>query len=224
MGDFLLCSSSAHFSIHSFTHCPKMPFDLTELAAISGMPGLHRLLRPAHHGVLVESLAERPVRTLAPAKNKVSLLSEIAIYTEDADVTVPLTDVFERMHQTHGATLPVTAKSSEQELSSFLEGIIPDYDRARVYQSDIKKLVTWYSLISQHRPHQAPTEEPAAGEHVSEHASTEQPTMPDADAEPRTKEPLSTGGVIGELDPEPVPTGDPEVTQAAPKKRRKKAE
>ncbi len=185
-----------------------MPYDLKELAAISGMPGLHRLLRPAHHGVLVESLAERPMRTLAPAKNKVSLLSEISIYTQDPDVTVPLTEVFERMHQQHGATLPVSAKSSEPELSSFLAEVIPDYDRERVYQSDIKKLVSWYSLVSQHRPYQ-------------EAATTDA----EADAEvPATDEPLSTGGVISELDPEPTPTGDPEVTAVAPKKSRKKAE
>ena len=209
-----------------------MPFDLKELAAISGMPGLHRLLRPAHHGVLVESLAERPVRTLAPAKNKVSLLSEIAIYTQDPDVTVPLTDVFERMHEAHGASLPVTPKSSEQELSSFLEGIIPDYDRARVYQSDIKKLVTWYSLVSQHRPHQAATAEStepieSTEQVATEPATTEQPTTPDADAAPRAEEPLSTGGIIAELDPAPVPADNPEVTQPTPapaRKSRKKAE
>ena len=186
-----------------------MPFDLKELAAISGMSGLHRLLRPAHHGVLVESLAERPVRTLAPAKNKVSLLSEISIYTQDHDVTVPLTEVFERMYQQHGATLPVSAKSSERELSGFLAEVIPDYDRERVYQSDIKKLVTWYSLVSQHRPYQETA--PAA--------------EADALAEtPATDEPLSTGGVISELDPEPTPTGDPDVTAPTPKKSRKKSE
>lgn len=195
-----------------------MPFDLKELAAISGMPGLHRLLRPAHHGVLVESLAERPVRTLAPAKNKVSLLSEISIYTQDHEVTVPLTEVFERMHQQHGATLPVSAKSSERELSSFLADVIPDYDRERVYQSDIKKLVSWYSLVSQHRPHQEAT----PGAEAANTPATEELTAP-AEA-PAADEPLSTGGVISELDPEPTPTSDPEVTAPTPKKSRKKAE
>jgi hypothetical protein len=174
-----------------------MPFELQELAAISGMPGLHRLLRPAHQGVLVESLGDRPIRTLAPARNKVSLLSEISIYTEDPDVTVPLTEVFDRMYKQHGATLPVTAKSSENELSSFLAGIIPDYDRVRVYQSDIRKLVTWYSLVSRYRPYveAAPTTE--AGE------------------QPAAEEPLSTGGVIGELDPQAAPAGNPEATDSA---------
>lgn len=189
----------------SLTHYIRMPFELKELAAISGMPGLHRLIRPARHGVLVESLAERPVRTLAPAKNKVSLLSEISIYTEDLDVTVPLTEVFERMYQQHGATLPVTVKSGESELSSFLGGVVPDYDRERVYQSDIKKLVTWYSLISQHLPYQ--------------------PVAPEAEAaEPTAEEPLSTGGVISALDAEPTPTSNPEAATSASEKTDEKPE
>lgn len=198
-----------------------MPYDLKELAAISGMPGLHRLLRPAHHGVLVESLAERPVRTLAPAKNKVSLLSEISIYTADPDVTVPLTEVFERIHQRYGPALPVSAKSGEGELSGFMAEVIPDYDRERVYQSDIKKLVSWYSLVSQHRPYEeAAPEAEAAVPAAPEVADPDAP----ATAEPTAAEPLSTGGIIGELDPEPTPTGDPEVTQTKAKKGRSKAE
>lgn len=62
-----------------------MPYDLKELAAISGQPGLYRLVRPARHGVLVESLDAKATRSLAPASNKVSLLSEIGMYTQDSD-------------------------------------------------------------------------------------------------------------------------------------------
>ncbi|RZK41421.1 MAG: hypothetical protein EOO57_01735 [Hymenobacter sp.] len=167
-----------------------MPYDLKELAAISGQSGLFKLVRPARHGVLVESLDAKATRSLAPASNKVSLLSEIGIYTQDSDETAPLTDVFERIHQQYGTELPVTGKSSEAELSNFLGAVLPDYDRQRVYQSDIKKLVNWYGIVSQHVPYQA-----AASE------------------EPAANEPLSTGGVIGEADPAPDAAGDPEVTQ-----------
>ena len=140
----------------------KMPYELQELAAISGMPGLYRLVRAARHGVLVESLDEKATRTLAPARNKVSLLSEISIYTQDPDQTVPLTEAFERIHRQHGGTAPVTAKSSEGELTSFMAGVIPDYDRDRVYLSDIKKLATWFGIVSKHVPYQEAAAEAAA--------------------------------------------------------------
>ncbi len=181
-----------------------MPYELKEIAAISGLPGLYRLLKAARHGVLVESLDARAARSMAPARNKVSLLSEISIYTTDYDVNVPLTEVFEQIHAHYGTELPVTNKSGEAELADFMAHAVPEYDRDRVYLSDIKKLATWYGIVSQHLPHQpadAVADAPAAGE------------------------PLSTGGAIDA--PEPAAAAEasanPEAA-TAPKKSRKKAE
>ena len=205
-----------------------MPYELQELAAISGMPGLYRLVRAARHGVLVESLDEKATRTLAPARNKVSLLSEISIYTQDPDETVPLTEVFERIYQKHGAASPVTAKSSEGELTDFLAGVIPDYDRDRVYLSDIKKLASWYGIVSKHRPYQeaavaeATEETPAAAEEAPK-AKAKSTKVAKAATEPSADEPLSTGGVIGAADEAPTAEGNPEAAAPA-KKSRKKAE
>ena len=186
-----------------------MPYELQELAAISGMPGLYRLVRAARHGVLVESLDEKATRTLAPARNKVSLLSEISIYTQDPDQTVPLTEVFERIYQQHGTTVPVTGKSSESELSDFMASIIPDYDRERVYFSDIKKVANWFGIVSKHRPYQE--------------AAAESSDAAETATEPSATEPLSTGGVIAAKDKAPTAEGNPETATPA-KKSRKKAE
>jgi hypothetical protein len=204
-----------------------MPYELQELAAISGMPGLYRLVRAARHGVLVESLDEKATRTLAPARNKVSLLSEISIYTQDPEETVPLTEVFERIYQKHGAASPVTSKSSEGELTDFLAGVIPDYDRERVYLSDIKKLASWYGIVSKHRPYleaAAPeaTEAVPTAEAVEEAPKAKSKKAAKAD-EPSADEPLSTGGVIPATDEAPTAAGNPEAAAPA-KKSRKKAE
>ena len=194
-----------------------MPYELQELAAISGMPGLYRLVRAARHGVLVESLDEKATRTLAPARNKVSLLSEISIYTQDPDQTVALTDVFDRIYQKHGTTVPVTGKSSEGELTEFMAGIIPEYDRDRVYLSDIKKVASWFGIVSKARPYQE-----AAAEAETEAAPKAKRKAAKAD-EPAADEPLSTGGVIGTADEAPAAEGNPEAAAPA-KKPRKKAE
>lgn len=203
-----------------------MPYELQELAAISGMPGLYRLVRAARHGVLVESLDEKATRTLAPARNKVSLLSEISIYTQDPEETVPLTEVFERIYQKHGAASPVTSKSSEGELTDFLAGVIPDYDRDRVYLSDIKKLASWYGIVSKHRPYvaaAAETTEEAPAAEVTEEAPKAKSKKAAKATEPSADEPLSTGGVIGAADEAPAAEGNPEAAAPA-KKSRKKAE
>jgi hypothetical protein len=142
-----------------------MPYDLKEIAAISGMPGLYRLVKPTRAGVIIESLDARATRSVASARNKVSLLQEISIYTQDYDQTVPLTEVFDRIHQKYGADLAVSNKSDDRDLTAFMGEIIPDYDRDRVYMSDIKKLVQWYHAVSSTLPYQAPaTEEEATTE------------------------------------------------------------
>lgn len=186
-----------------------MPYDLREIAAISGMPGLYRLVRPANNGVLVETLDPQARRSVASARNKVSLLHEISIYTEDPDYTVPLTEVFDRIHQKYGQELPVTNKSADKELSSFLGEIIPDYDRQRVYLSDIKKLVSWYAAVSSRLPYQ---EAEAAAEDTA--TSTDE---------------LSTGGAVPAQTAEADDAaGSPEATTESaedkPKRKAKKAE
>ncbi|WP_375435840.1 DUF5606 domain-containing protein [uncultured Hymenobacter sp.] len=136
-----------------------MPYDLKEIAAISGMPGLYRLVKPTRAGVIIESLDARAARSVASARNKVSLLQEISIYTQDYDQTVPLTEVFDRIHLKYGTELAVNSKSDDRELTAFMGEIVPDYDRDRVYMSDIKKLVQWYQAVSGTLEYQAPATE-----------------------------------------------------------------
>jgi len=173
-----------------------MPYDLKEIAAISGMPGLYRLVRPTRAGVIIESLDERATRSVASARNKVSLLHEISIYTEDYDQTVPLTEVFDRVYQKYGTDLPLTNKSNDQELVAFMGEIIPDYDRQRVYLSDIKKLVSWYKAVSSRLEYQE-----AAS---SDDAGTQQ-------EQPAADEALSTAGIIPAATDDEA-TSNPEAT------------
>lgn len=130
-----------------------MSFDLKEIASISGMPGLYRIIAPTRNGIIVESLAEKPARIVAQARNRVSILQEISMYTNDVESTVPLAELFDRIKKQYGSDLPVTAKSSNQELSTFLESVLPDYDQDRVYASDMKKLVQWYQIVNQYLPY-----------------------------------------------------------------------
>lgn len=221
-----------------------MPYDLKEIAAISGMPGLYRLVRPTRAGVIIEALNDKGTRSVAAAQNKVSLLQEISIYTQDYDQTVPLTEVFDRIQQQHGADFSLSNKSKDQELVTFMEGIIPDYDRERVYLSDIKKLVQWYNIISQRLEYQAPatedkaTESEATKKEVAEQAAEEAPATPVAadtspkkksvkkTAEPATDEAMSTAGIIPAPEADTAPA-NPEAAVAKPAKKapaKKKAE
>ncbi|KAA9340636.1 DUF5606 family protein [Adhaeribacter soli] len=168
-----------------------MPVDLREIASISGMPGLYRIVSPTRSGVIIETLAENPVRSAAQAKHRISLLHEISIYTNDPEVTAPLSEVFDNIRAKYGDNVPVNGKSSNQELAAFMEAVLPDYDRERVYMSDIKKLAAWYGIVSKNLPFTKATPEAKEAEPAQEEAKpakkakAEKAEAPEGEAKPK---------------------------------------
>jgi hypothetical protein len=120
---------------------------LDDIATVSGKGGLYKVFKPAKSGVILESLDEAKTKIVATANNRLSILSEISIYTTTKEGTVPLADVLKKIHAEYGADLGLDAEADPTELKSFIKSVIPDYDESRVYVSDIKKLVKWYGII-----------------------------------------------------------------------------
>jgi hypothetical protein len=81
--------------------------------------------------------------------HRVSLLKEISIYTTDTEGAVPLNLVFEKIREKYGQKLPCSPKDDSGTLFSFLGDILPEFDAEKVYHSDVKKLVSWYNLLSE---------------------------------------------------------------------------
>jgi len=122
--------------------------ELKEIAAVSGKGGLFRIVQPTRTGVILESLDEAKNRVVANGNDRLSILSEIAIYTTTSEGSTPLSEVFNAVKAQYPGELPVNAKSDANALKSFMLKVLPDYDANRVYQSDIKKLVTWYASLN----------------------------------------------------------------------------
>jgi len=121
--------------------------DLKDIITVSGMPGLYKIVKPTTNGVLVESLSQEQKRMVMSQNKPVSKLEDISIYTETD--TVPLGEIFTKVETLFGKDLPVNIKSDDAELRNFLEQILPEYDRERVYPSNIRKLVVWYHILIQ---------------------------------------------------------------------------
>ncbi|MCR6638667.1 MAG: DUF5606 domain-containing protein [Sporocytophaga sp.] len=126
--------------------------DLKDIAAVSGKSGLYKVLKPTRNGVILESIDEQKTKFIANANTRVSLLKEISIYTDGKEASVPLEDVFSRIFEKYGNTIDVSGKSTPAELQNFVESVVPDYDKEKVYQSDMKKLVVWFTTISTYFP------------------------------------------------------------------------
>lgn len=121
--------------------------ELKDIAAVSGKPGLYKVLKPTRTGLVLESLDGKNTKLVTGPHHRVSLLHEISIYTMDYDKTIPLQEILIKINKEFGDDPGVDSKSDSDELKSFMEHITPDYDTERVYVSDMKKLVNWYNLL-----------------------------------------------------------------------------
>ncbi|MCE7068337.1 DUF5606 domain-containing protein [Dyadobacter sp. CY326] len=126
---------------------------LKEIANVSGKGGLFRILKPSRAGVIVESLDEKREKTLIGPTARVSVLKDVSIFTDGEEESAPLADVFLKIREEHGEEVTLQPKTaSDKELIEFLNKILPDFDRSKVYVSDIKKIITWYNLLSKYTP------------------------------------------------------------------------
>ncbi len=126
--------------------------ELKEIASVSGKGGLFKVLKPSKAGVILESLDQAKIKLVVSGAQRMSLLSEISIYTTTKEGTAALLDVLKTVKGKLGAELGVTPESDPAKLKSFLKSVLPEYDEDRVYVSDIKKLVKWYSILVKEVP------------------------------------------------------------------------
>lgn len=135
---------------------------LAEIATVSGKGGLFKVVAPTKSGVILESLDEAKTKVVASANNRLSLLNEISIYTTTREGTAPLEQVLKKIYQEFGNDPGVDSEAEGSELKSFLKSVLPEFDESRVYVSDIKKLLKWYSLILKFAPDVITADAPSA--------------------------------------------------------------
>lgn len=116
---------------------------LKKILSISGKPGLYRLVSNGKNMLIVESLATGK-RMPAYAHDKVVSLGDISMYTTDEDI--PLADVLEKVKEANdGKPVDVKAIGNDEAVREYFGTILPDFDRDRVYTTDIRKLFAWYN-------------------------------------------------------------------------------
>ena len=119
------------------------------ILAISGKPGLYRLVARGNGNLIVESIDEQKRRITAGSRDRVTSLRDVSMYTMDDDK--PLMEVFESIKEKYNAQ-PVdiqTSKADKAQLFAFLDEVLPDNDADRIYPGDVKKLIQWYNILVQ---------------------------------------------------------------------------
>ncbi|SHF35389.1 hypothetical protein SAMN05444405_107139 [Bacteroides luti] len=120
---------------------------LKTILSISGKPGLYKLISQGKNMLIVESISEDKKRIPAYGNEKVISLADIAMYTNDSEV--PLKEVLASvLKKENGELASIDAKkSTSDQLRTYFAEILPDFDRDRVYVTDIKKLISWYNIL-----------------------------------------------------------------------------
>lgn len=117
------------------------------ILSIAGKPGLYKLVSRAKNNLIVESVDQNHRRQPVFNTEKIISLADIAMYTETEDV--PLMNVLIAIRDKEGAK-PLSInykKANSKELRTYFAEVLPDFDRERVHDSDIRKLMQWYDIL-----------------------------------------------------------------------------
>ena len=117
---------------------------LKGILAISGQSGLFKVLSEGKNNVIVESLLTGK-RSTVYTDAKMSALEDIAIFTTQEDL--PLRKVFKKISDKENGGKAIDVKNSPEELKKYFAEVLPDYDKDKVYFSDIRKVISWYNLL-----------------------------------------------------------------------------
>jgi Domain of unknown function (DUF5606) len=118
--------------------------NLEKILSISGKPGLYLLKVQTRTGFVAESLLDGKKITVN-LKSNVSLLSEISIYTYEAEK--PLAEIMSSIATKENKGQAISHKEDNTKLQAYFKEILPNYDEERVYPSDIKKILNWYNML-----------------------------------------------------------------------------
>jgi hypothetical protein len=118
--------------------------DLTGIISITGQPGLFKIVAQSKNGIIVEGLADKK-RVNVYSTTKVSTLSDIGMYTTGEDK--PMDEIVTAIYDKEKGGPCVNAKADDKEIEAYFAMVLPDYDKERVYVSNMRKLFNWYNIM-----------------------------------------------------------------------------
>lgn len=121
---------------------------LDNIIAVSGMPGLYKMLASRSNGLLIENFDSPKRQFVSARKHQFTPLVSIGIYTY-ADV-ISLDDVFRKIEETKGENPLPDPAAGIDVLRPWFKTIVPDHDEDRVHLNDIRKVIRWFNFVRQY--------------------------------------------------------------------------
>lgn len=119
---------------------------LKNILAITGKPGLYRLVNRGTNMLIVESLLDGK-RQPTYARDKIISLADVSMYTNGDDIELwkVLESAFK--HEEGKACAIDHKKADNEVVLAWFDEVLPDWDRDRVYPTDVRKLISWYNIL-----------------------------------------------------------------------------
>jgi hypothetical protein len=119
--------------------------EYNKLISVTGFSGLFELLSSKNDGAIVKSLDDNSTKFVSNRQHQFSHLESIEVYTNDENVN--LSELFKAMD---ASTEALPSEKDNKAIRTYFENVYPSMDFERVYNSDMKKMVRWYSVIKNH--------------------------------------------------------------------------
>ena len=122
---------------------------LDDLVAVSGIPGVFKLALNKKNGLIVEDLDSGKKTFRSSRKHQFTPMGSVSIYTEGGDSAM-IGEIFKTMEAllNEQDTAPPSVKASSFDLKDYFEKVLPNYDKNRVYVSDMKKVIKWFNFLN----------------------------------------------------------------------------
>ena len=162
--------------------------NIEDYVAVSGMSGLYKMVVNRDNGLIIEDLDSGKKRFASARKHQFTPLASIGIYTDDDTTELKL--VFNTMLQQIADNPPVATNASKEDISAYFASILPEYDRERVYLSDIKRVIKWFNFLNGRdllKFEEEQSEEEQSEEEQSEEEQKAEDVTEEAPAEESTK-------------------------------------
>ena len=117
---------------------------LKGIISISGQPGLFKIVAQSKNGIIVEGLADKK-RVNVYASTKVSTLSDISMFTTGDDK--PIAEIMKAVFDKENGGPAIDSKSTDAAVAAYFGEVLPEYDKDRVYVSNMRKLFSWYNNL-----------------------------------------------------------------------------
>jgi hypothetical protein len=118
--------------------------DFTKIIVVSGKSGAFKVIAQSRSGFIAESLIDGKKMPIS-ASNRITSVEDIIVFTETDEVK--LKEVLKKMKEITNGEQAIDHKSPDKAIVAFFESVLPDYDKEKVYVSDMKKMIFWYNLL-----------------------------------------------------------------------------